>query len=260
MLPREHGSWVMLLVPPVLGWAAAGGGPAGAAALFALGTAGAFLLRTPLGVLLESPGHPAARRWVLSCAAAAAAGFGGLAALYGRWGLLLMVPPDGGALAVALRNQRRRRAMSEANELVGIAGLSLGAPAAWYAASGAWEPGAAWLWALCALFFSGPVFHVKMLVSRRAASARGAPVEAARRADGARRLSLAYHGAAAAAVAAAAAGGAVPAGALLPFGASAAKSAWWAARQGPGLELKKVGWQEVGWTALFLAVMLHFSR
>lgn len=253
MLPREHGSWAILVAPPVLGWAAAGGGPAGAGVFFAMGLLGAFLLRTPLG----APTEAGARRWSAAYALLAAAGFGGLGLAYGRWRLSVLGLPGAAALGVTLWNQARRRGMREANELVGIAGLCLGAPAAWFAASGRWEPGAARLWALCALYFAGPVFHVRMLVTRRIAMAPGAPVAARGKADAARLGSLVAHAGALAAVAAAGRARLVPDWSVLPFALALAKTAWWGRYQPPRLELKKVGWQELGWTCVFVVLNLR---
>lgn len=255
MLPREHGSWAMLVAPPLVGWAAAGGGPAGAALFFFLGAAGAFLARTPLTVLVSSPADRRAWRWLTAYSAAALAGFAGLCFGYGRWPILLLGLPAAAALAVTLWFHARRKSMTELNELIGIAGLSLGAPAALFAARGTWGPEAGWLWVLCALFFSGPVYHVKMLVTRRVAMAPGASAQARRNADAARRVSVGVHGAFLALVVALAAAGRVPWLAALPFAAVTAKTVWWGFRQGPRLELKKVGWQEIAWTLVFLAAV-----
>ena len=254
MLPREHGSWAMLVAPPILGWAVAGGGPAGAGFCFALGAAGAFLARTPLTVLVLAPGDRRALRWLAAYSAAALTGFAGLCLAYGRWPLLLLGIPAAAALAVTLWFHSRRKSMTELNELIGIAGLSLGAPAAVFAARGAWGAEAGWLWVLCALFFSGPVYHVKMLVTRRIAQAPGASAQAHLSADAARLLSVGVHGVFFMLVGALAAAGRVPALAVVPFAAVTAKTLWWGLRQGPRLELKKVGWQEIGWTLLFVSL------
>lgn len=250
MLPREHGSWAMLAAPAVVGWAAAGGGPAGAGALFALALLGAFLSRTPLTVLSTAPSDGRARRWLAVYAAAAAAGFAGLGTVYGRWGLVPLALPAAAVLAASLWFTARRRAMTEAHELLGVAGLSLGAPAAYYAAAGAWAPEAAWVWALCALFFAGPVFHVKMLVMNRVAAAP--PPGAAQRADRAAAVSAAVHAGSTAAVLAGVLGAGLPAAALVPFAGALAKTLYYASRRGERLELKRVGWQEVGWTVVFV--------
>lgn len=251
MLPREHGSWAMLLAPPLVGWAAAGGGPAGAGISFVLGAAGAFLARTPLTVLVAAPGDGRAWRWLAGYSAVALSGFAGLCLGFGRWSLLLLGLPAAAALGVTLWFHARRQSMTELNELIGIAGLSLGAPAAFFAARGEWGPQAFWLWLLCAVYFSGPVFHVKMLVTRRIALAPGASAQARKNADEARSLSAVVHAGSCFLVGALAAAGQVPWPAVLPFAAVTGKTVWWGIRQGLRLELKKVGWQEVGWTLLF---------
>ncbi|MBI5594602.1 MAG: YwiC-like family protein [Elusimicrobia bacterium] len=255
MLPREHGSWAMLVAPPLVGWAAAGGGPAAAGLLFVLGAAGAFLARTPLTVLVTAPGDVRAWRWLAAYSAAALTGFAGLCLAYGRWGLLLLGLPAVAALGATLWFHSRRRSMSEVNELIGIAGLSLGAPAALFCASGAWGPEAFWLWVLCAVYFSGPVFHVKMLVTRRVALAQGASAQARLSADQARGLSAVVHCGFFFLVGALAAAGQVPWLAALPFAAVTLKTVWWGVRQGPRLDLKRVGWQEIAWTLLFVALV-----
>lgn len=243
----------MLVAPALVGWIAAGGGPAGAGALFALALFGAFLARTPLTALVADQDDARARAWLVAYGAAAAAGLAGLVVLYGRWGLLPLGAPAAAVLAASLWYAARKRAMTAAHELLGVAGLSLGAPGAHFAATGAWSPEAAWLWALSTLFLSGPVFHVKMLVCNRIASVPSPAAGAGERADRAAMDSACYHAAALLAVMGAVAAGAVPAPAAAPFLGSLAKTLYYASRRSARLELKRVGWQEVGWTVVFVA-------
>lgn len=260
MLPREHGSWAMLAAPALVGWAAAGGGPPGAGALFVLALLGSFLSRTPLTALVAVPSDARARFWLALYAACAAAGLGGLLAVYARWDLVLLGVPAAAVFAASIWFTARRRAMTLTHEFLGVAALSLGAPGAYYAAAGFWAPEAAWLWALCALFFSGPIFHVKMLVLGRVASAAAPPQGAAGRADRAASHSAAFHAAAAAAVLAGVWGGRLPAISVLPFFGVLAKTLYYAGRRGSRLELKRVGWQEVGWTVIFVAISMAGFR
>jgi hypothetical protein len=111
-----------------------------------------------------------------------------------------------------------------------------------------------WLWALCALFLSGPVFHVKMLVSNRIASVPAPPPGAGERADKAAAQSAAYHAATLAVVFMGVLAAGLPAVALVPFVGALAKTLYYGARRGVKLELKRVGWQEVGWTVVFVVV------
>lgn len=254
MLPREHGSWAMLAAPAVVGWAAAGGGPAGAGLLFAAALLGAFLTRTPVTALLSDASDARAWRWLAAYSVLGAAGLAGLLGLYGRWGLLWLAVPGAAVFGASLWFTMRRKAMTEAHELLGVAGLALGAPGAAYAATGAWGPDAAWLWTLCALFFSGPVFHVKMLVAGKLASVPAPAPGARERAERAAGQSAVYHLVTAALVGGGAAWGCLPAAALIPFLGALAKTLYYGSRPGGRLELKKVGWQEVAWTTVFVVV------
>jgi hypothetical protein len=47
-----------------------------------------------------------------------------------------------------------------------IGGLTMTAPAAYYAASGGWEMTAFWLWLLSALYMASSVFYIKLRVYR----------------------------------------------------------------------------------------------
>ncbi|MCQ3976894.1 MAG: hypothetical protein DPW09_25990 [Anaerolineae bacterium] len=54
----------------------------------------------------------------------------------------------------------RRQELSVVGELVGIVGLALGAPMAYYVASGQLDGTAIALWFINALYFGGTVFYV----------------------------------------------------------------------------------------------------
>lgn len=254
MLPREHGSWAMLAAPAAVGWAAAGGGPAGAGALFSAALLGAFLSRTPVTALCSDARDARALRWLAAYGALGAAGLAGLLGVYERWGLLWLALPGAAVFVASLWFTLRRRAMTEPHELLGVAGLSLGAPGAAFAATGAWSADSLWLWALCALFFSGPVYHVKMLVAGKLASVPSPAPGARERAERAAAQSAAYHLATAALVGGGAAWGCLPAAALIPFLGALGKTLYYGSRRGGRLELKKVGWQEVAWTMVFVVV------
>ena len=71
-------------------------------------------------------------------------------------------------LLISLHMVRERLERTEFGELVGIAGLTLAAPGAYYAASGETGAGAFFLWLLCSLYFGASVFYVKMRVRHRA--------------------------------------------------------------------------------------------
>lgn len=251
MMPKEHGSWAVLLAPLVLGLAWAAPAPLGAAACFALSALGAFLLRTPFLALAAAPADRRARNWLTAYAALAALPALPLFFFYRRWALLGFSLPVPFLLAETWRCQRARKAMSFENEMIGIAGLALTAPAAAYAARGASRLGDWLLWLLCALYFFGPVFDVKLaaLLHRRAA---GANVEAAL--GRMKRASLPYH-----VVSAAAAGVLAPyVGwlALAPFAASLIKTVRRALSGPRKISFQTLGYTEVGYSLLFVLCLL----
>jgi hypothetical protein len=61
----------------------------------------------------------------------------------------------------------RRQEMSAIGELAGIFGLALGAPTAYYTASGQLDLTALMLWAVNALYFGGTVFYIKLKVRQQ---------------------------------------------------------------------------------------------
>jgi hypothetical protein len=71
--------------------------------------------------------------------------------------------------ALLLINGKRATRMEErgtTSEIMAIAGLTMTAPAAYYAASGRWELTALWLWLLSALYMASSVFYIKLRVYR----------------------------------------------------------------------------------------------
>jgi len=248
MWPREHGSWAVLLAPLLIGLAAAGGGPPAAALALAVAAFGGFCLRVPLQSLASRAPAPRAAAWAAGFGALAAAGTAPLLFHYGRWGLLGFAVPAGGMLASSIRANLQRRTFSLANEAAGILTLCLGAPAAYYAASGRLT-GEAWsAWGLCSAYFLGPVFHVKLAALQHRAASDPAALPALRRMA---RLSLGYHAAALAAAAGAAAAGGLPRLAVLPFAAALLKT-WSRTRTAPAkADFRRLGFQEVAYTCLF---------
>jgi len=170
-LPKEHGSWAMWSVPLIVGAAVA---PAWHwRVLILIGAALAFfLVRYPLATLIKTRKRPAAdRAWWLRWSI----GYGLIAAVGGAWLIvierLFLLIPIGliGAMLIAfnLWLVYRKQEMSANGELAGIAGLALGAPLAYYAASGQLDGTAALLWLVNALYFGGTVFYIKVKVRQQ---------------------------------------------------------------------------------------------
>lgn len=170
-LPKEHGSWAMWSVPLVTGTLVAPAVEPRVIGLW-LASLALFLLRTPLALLVKMRKRPTADRanllsWSI--------GYGAIAALGGLWLVaahrLFFLIPIGliGVLLIALNLWlvARKQEMSAAGELIGIFGLALGAPLAYYAAGGALDGTALWLWIINGLYFGGTVFYIKLKVRQQ---------------------------------------------------------------------------------------------
>jgi YwiC-like protein len=168
-LPKEHGAWVMLYVPFVLGVAVAGrvNWPV---LLLLLSTTVAFISRESLLVYLRARARgreaaEAGRMLLLYLALAAAFG----SPLVVTFKLFWLIPMGLAGAALLLINGAQATRMEErstAGEVMAIVGLTMTAPAAYYAAIGRWEMTAFWLWLLSALYMASSVFYIKLRVYR----------------------------------------------------------------------------------------------
>lgn len=166
-IPREHGAWPMLLVPLFVGAGVASmfDGKVGlllSAALFA------YMARHTLLTLIRfRPGRGMDRRGgllFLASSALASVSFL-LLVLRERW---LLLPLGGGTLlfmALHTIQALKRSERTVHGELLGIAGLTMTAPAAYYVAAGEINAVAFLLWLLNFLYFGQSVFYVKMHVA-----------------------------------------------------------------------------------------------
>ncbi|MFQ5577215.1 MAG: YwiC-like family protein [Anaerolineae bacterium] len=170
-LPKEHGSWAMLVVPLLTGLAVAPGWRWRALALLAAAL-GFFLLRFPLATLVKTRARKnAARaeqlRWAAVCGGVTAISGGWLVVGQKLWGLAAMGAAGVLLVIFHLWLVARRREMSVAGQLAGIAGLALGAPMACYTAAGVLNGTAALLWLANTLYFGGTVFYIKLKVRQQ---------------------------------------------------------------------------------------------
>jgi hypothetical protein len=86
---------------------------------------------------------------------------------YHRWGLLPLGAMGAAVALPVLLSRRLRYRWRAQGELLVVAGLSLLAPAAYYAAAGDFDRQAAALWLPPALYGAGSIFYVRMLFERR---------------------------------------------------------------------------------------------
>jgi YwiC-like protein len=153
-LPQDHGSWVFLLSPLLIGTFA--GGRLSAASIFLIiASLSVFLIRQPVTILVKAYSGrrsrrdlPAARFWI------AVYSLFGLAALAGLIGqgftfLLILLIPGAPVFAwhlylVSQRAERRQLGV----ELVGTGVLALAAPAGFWVGVGSYEPTGWWLFFL----------------------------------------------------------------------------------------------------------------
>lgn len=169
-IPHEHGAWVILYAPFVVGLAAVWPPPALEAALLFVAATAAYLARHAASLLMRK----SARRdnnvalWLGIYLALVAVGVLPLLFFYGRVALL---PLAGLAAFVFVLHaailklpMRDRLARAQWSELIGMTALTLTAPAAYIAAGGQLDSMAACLWVACSLFFGSGVLHVRMLL------------------------------------------------------------------------------------------------
>jgi hypothetical protein len=156
----------MWLVPGVVGAALAGGGYGLSALLLAV-TFCFFWARYPLTLWARSRDHafPAGALPTTLAFGLIGAALGlVLTAAYGRWLLLAIGAAGGVVMGVVLLLASRGRDRSLASEFLGISGLCLTGPAAYYAAAGTLDSNALVAWLSPALFFGVSVFYVKLRV------------------------------------------------------------------------------------------------
>jgi hypothetical protein len=153
-LPQEHGSWVFLISPLLIGLFA-GGSWSPASGYLILGAFAVFLIRQPVTVLVKifsgrraKRDLPAAWFWLGVYAILGILSLIGLVTL-GFGYLLILAIPGAPVFAwhlylVSRRSERRQIGI----ELVGIGVLALIAPAAYWVGKGAPDPTGWWLFGL----------------------------------------------------------------------------------------------------------------
>ncbi|MFQ6058165.1 MAG: YwiC-like family protein [Anaerolineae bacterium] len=166
ILPREHGAWAMLLIPLLVGLGVAGRLDA-PGLLFAGAALALFLARYPMTCMMKRPRLRRERAWwgwTLVYLLLAGGFTLPLLSRYGRWGLVAIVGVAGLLMIAYLVGVARRAEMTVGGEWLGIAGLTLAAPGAYYAATSALDRTALLLWPINLLYFGGTVFYIKLKV------------------------------------------------------------------------------------------------
>jgi hypothetical protein len=167
------------------------------------------------------------------------------------WRSYWLVPVSIGTLLLLAFNARQaiqREDRTTASEIIAIAGLTLTAPAAHYVALGHLDLTALWLWVLCSMYFASSVFYVKLRVSTL-----NPRKETERRESW--RLCALYHGFLLASLLLMAFGGSVSLLVLAAFAPVLIRSLFYLARPVRRINLRLVGWLEVGYSVVFLVFM-----
>ena len=190
IVPREHGAWGILLVPMLTGacvglWA--GGGAAGLAP-FSIAALALFWLRTPveswIGTAPIRARTPDELRLVRNIAIAlAAVSLSGLIWLF--WGgqnraLLWIGAAAGAAFVVQAALKRVWRRARVASQMIGAAGLTATAPAAYCVVAGRLDATAWSLWAANFLFAVNQIQFVQLRIHAAHTANRSEKVSAGR--------------------------------------------------------------------------------
>lgn len=247
-LPREHGAWAMLYVPLAVGAMVAWGSPL---RLFLLTLSATFVFIARESLLIwfraRSRGqrNDQAFRFSLSYLAIAGAFGSPLLLVYHLYWFIALGFVALLLLAINAWQAVRREDRTIGSEMMAIAGLTLTAPAAFYAARGTVEVTALWLWALCAVYFASSIFYVKLRVSTI-----NPRLNETRRQTW-WRCAL-YHGFLLASLSVLALTGSIDLFALAAFAPVLVRSFWSLARPVRQINLKRVGLLEIVYSLVFL--------
>ncbi len=191
-LPTDHGSWVFLLSPLLIGLFA-GGRITPATPWVIVGALAAFLLRQPTSMFVKSLSGrrsrddlPAASFWLFVYGAVALLAAAALVASGFAYLLILAVPalPVFGWHLFLISRRAERRQLGV--ELAGSGVLALVAPAALWAGLGQPDPRGWWLWGLVWFQSAASIVYAYLRLEQRVLPA--APPVAARLRMGARAL------------------------------------------------------------------------
>jgi hypothetical protein len=138
-------------------------------------------------------------------------------------------------------------------EIMAIAGLTMTAPAAYYAARGAWDQKAVWLWALSAAYFASSVFYVKLRVTGLHAKRLSDKMRA-------RWQCIGYHLFLLASLLMLAATGSLSLFVWIAFAPILARTFWSLWKPARSLNLKRIGMTEIIYSLIFLLFIVLTFR
>jgi hypothetical protein len=164
ILPREHGSWFMFLIPLLLG--ALLTGFSSNEWLLIPSAFFAFLAITPATLLLKNPKQKSTYWNWLFFYLGVSAGIG-VSLIPHHLGLLLLLPIIVLSFGINLYFIKKKSERHLLNDLFGTLALTLSFLAAYYVGKGHLDHAAFWEWAYLFLFFYGSSLHIKSLIRER---------------------------------------------------------------------------------------------
>lgn len=172
-IPQDHGSWIFILSPLLIG-IFAGGKFTYATFNLIIAAMSAFMIRQPMTVLIKviSGRRPktdlgAARFWLLFYGSIATLALTGL--IFEGFGYILYLAVSGiPVFAWHLWLVSKREERKQANIVIIATGiLSLAAPAAYWIGNNAYNSIGWWLWALCWFQSSASILHAYLKLEQR---------------------------------------------------------------------------------------------
>jgi hypothetical protein len=172
-LPQDHGSWVFIFSPLLIGLFAAGRFTPASLSLIVAALA-AFLARQPVTIAVKAYAGrraksdlPAARFWILLYGVILLIALAGL--LWAGFGYLLAlaipgIPVFAWHLWLVSRREERRQVNIE---LIATGVLSLAAPAAYWVGLGRYDPAGWWLWILIWLQTAASIVYAYLRLEQR---------------------------------------------------------------------------------------------
>ena len=172
-LPQDHGSWVFILSPLLIGLFA-GGTFTSASWYLILAAMAAFLIRQPVTMAIKAwsgrrpmEDLPVARAWILFYGALLALAVLGLVRASFVYVLYLAVPAApvfAWHLWLVSRREERRQA---GIEIVATGVLALAAPAAYWVGIGTYDPAGWWLWILVWMQTAASIVYAYLRLEQR---------------------------------------------------------------------------------------------
>lgn len=172
-LTQEHGSWVFLFSPMLIGVFAAGRWTA-ASGWFVCAALAVFLFRHPLTLIVKSAAGrrgrqdlPAAYFWMAVYGTLAVLSYTGLSRLGFGWIAILMLPGLP-ILAWHLRLVTRREERRQIGlQIIASGVLALAAPGAYWIGQASYDPVGWWLWLLTWLQSAGSITYAALRLEQR---------------------------------------------------------------------------------------------